>query len=181
MLRNLETGNPQKSSRQGFLFTVGWTASCNYEHKGVKVRKLLKCTDGNWILKAIFERLINSIYQNMTPQQHHAPGAESLAFTCFAPHEKSSIGSRVPPNCGTQGTFTASNILTAGQKIGFGTVLLHALASIGKNPSEQAGGKHSACVQQSRIAAPGLQERQLLLAGFCFLSAIQREAFCSGL
>lgn len=40
----------------------------------------------------------------------------------------------------------------------FGTVLLHALASIGRNPSKQAGGKHNTRIQQSRIAAPGLQE-----------------------
>lgn len=109
----------------------------------------------------------------MTLQQHHAPGADSLALPCFAPQQKSSIRSWVPPHCGTWGTFAASNILTIGPKIGFGTVLLHSLASIGRNPSKQAGGKHNARIQQSRIAAPGLQERQqLLLAGFCFQSAM---------
>lgn len=85
VLCNVEIRSPQERTRQGFLSTAGWTASFNYEYTEVKMKKLLKCTDGNWILKGMFKRLINSVYR-LVPQ-YATPAADRLAFTCLALQE----------------------------------------------------------------------------------------------
>lgn len=48
------------------------------------------------------------------------------------------------------------SILTMRQKIWFGTILLHTLDSISRNPSEQRSA--TCAIQQIRIVVPGLQE-----------------------
>lgn len=107
----------------------------------------------------------------MTLQQHHAPGADSPAFPCFAPQQKSSIRSWVSPNCGTWGTFAAINILTTGLTTlaPFSYTLWPPSVETQANRLE---GSTTHAYSRAELQHLACKRQQLLLAGFCFQSAM---------